>query len=93
MAAPTLAEFLVGFPEFGDADADLVEAKIASAALRVGVTVWGDQYADGVMHLAAHMLAISPYGQQARLAAKDGSSTYLVEYERMRQAVTFGYRL
>ena len=86
-------DFVDRFPEFVEAETaypGMITSCIASAQRRVDETVWGSTYQDGAMMLAAHLLAISPFGQNARLVAKDGSSTYLTEFERMRDEATFG---
>lgn len=88
--AYTLASFIVDYPEFEEADAALVEGKLAMATRRVDAVAWGDQFDDGVGLLAAHLLAISPFGQMARMSATDGTSTYLKSYEAARDEVTFG---
>lgn len=91
--AASAATFLVRFPEFARADADLVEAKLEEAARRVDASVWGAKADDGTYYLAAHLLAVSPFGMNARLASDRGSSTYLEEYRRMQRAVSAGYRV
>jgi hypothetical protein len=90
MANPTTGDLTDAFPEFREADGDLLSSRLTAAIGRVDAEVWGPQWSNGVLMLAAHLLAISPYGQNARLSAKDGSSTYLAEYERMRLEVSFG---
>lgn len=90
MADPTTEDLTDAFPEFREADADLLSSRLGAAIRRVDALVWGSMWQDGVLMLAAHLLAISPYGMNARLSAKDGSSTYLAEYERMRLEVTAG---
>lgn len=92
MAASALDLQLV-FPEFANTNAALVESRIAQAEARIDAAVWGARAADGVLYLAAHLLATSPYGQQARLSSKDGSSTYLVEYVRLQREVAAGFRV
>lgn len=91
--AVSAAQLKARFPEFAKTEDSHVTEAIADAAARTDVNVWGDRYDVAVRQLAAHLLAISPWGQQAKLSAKDGSSTYLVEYERMVQEVAHGYGL
>lgn len=87
------ATFKAEFPVFARTDDVLVEAKLRNAVNRVSECVWGTKYQDGVFYLAAHLLTVEPNGQNARLVAKDGSSTYFEEYTRLQQLVTAGYRL
>jgi hypothetical protein len=91
--AVTSEAFLVEYPEFGPAESELVEGKLAAAARRVGIDTWGDRYEDAVYVLAAHLLAISPFGQQARLSSSSAESTYGRTFEEMRVEATFGYRI
>lgn len=81
-------QFLTGFPEFGDTDASLVMSKLEEAALEVNTdpasgfgpfSALGQAMtiADTVHgYLTAHKLALSPFGQNARMIAADGTTTY-----------------
>lgn len=89
----TRAAFLVRCPEFTDADAALVEAKLAEAERRTPSVVWGDLQDDGIACLAAHLLAISPNGQMARLVNKDGSTTYGTLRDQLASTVGGAYRI
>lgn len=40
--------------------------------------------------MAAHILAVSPFGMQARLASDDGSSTYLTRWRQLARQVAGG---
>lgn len=97
MADPDLVvdaeTFKAWFPEFERTQEPLIERKLIEAARRCDKDVWGDHYSDGVIYLAAHLLATAPMGQNARLAAQDGSTTYYREYERLQQIVAAGYRV
>jgi hypothetical protein len=90
----TVASFLEAFPEFTDVNTetpDLVSAKLAQAARRVASgTVAAFLRDDLIAYLAAHLLATSPQGQQARMVSKDGRTTYLEEYERLCRTVPTG---
>lgn len=74
--AVTLASFRVAFPEFGEASDSLVQAKLDEATLALDARVFGVRFDEAVRYRAAHTLALSPFGQNARLVAKDGSTTY-----------------
>lgn len=90
----TVASFLEAFPEFTDVNTetpDLVSAKLAQATRRVAEgTVSAFLRDDLIAYLAAHLIATSPQGQQARLSSDAGSSTYLVEYQRLCRTVPTG---
>lgn len=83
----TVATLLERFPEFTDVNEVLVSAKLAEAGRRVSASVTGDLYQDLVAYLAAHLIATSPQGQQARLASEAGSSTYWVVYQGLSRIV------
>lgn len=80
------------FPEFFRAPDGLVQAAIDEAALEVDADVWGDKADTGIGLLAAHKLAVSPFGQAARLASEQGESTYGRLYRELRDAVACGLR-
>jgi len=86
-------DFLARFPEFEPADSSMVASAIAEATRGVDASVWGDKTEDGIRWLAAHLLAITPWGQQARLVSKDGSTTYGKEHARLMRSVTPGFRV
>ena len=89
----TYGTFTTQFPEFSATDADMVSAMLAASLLEINVAVWGALADQGQAYLTAHKLAISPFGQQARLVQKDGSTTYELEYKRLCSAVASGYRV
>lgn len=89
----TVDSFLASYPEFRSAERDLLQAKLDAAEPQVDSEVWGDKTDQGVELTAAHLLAISPFGQNARLVAKDGSTTYSKRLREMQLQVTGGYRL
>lgn len=84
------ANFLIRFPEFGDggvsgqerAPEELIDDALARAASRVSDAIWTDLADEGIGYLAAHLISISPWGQQARLvpAQPDGTTTYWAAY-------------
>jgi hypothetical protein len=94
--AVTRAQFLADFPQFDEADVDLVDSRLATAARRVGAA-WGDLQDDGIKYLTAHMLALDPRGEaSARAPGTAGSdnwskTTYLVEFERLRDEARSGF--
>ena len=91
--AVDFTSFVADFPEFEPAGRQLVESKLADARLRVDAAVWEAKTDLGVKYLAAHLLALSPFGQQARLVAKDGSTTYGKHHKQMVHEVTAGFRV
>ncbi len=88
-----IATFLTQFPEFRAADASLVLAMLNAAQLEIDVAVWRSKADQGQGFLAAHKLALSPFGQNTRLVAKDGSTTYWKHYTQIRAQVASGFRV
>ena len=97
-----LADFRNLFPEFVQTADAQVQATLNAAAAQIDINQWnGDGYdptvtttltkADlGQGYLAAHMLTLSPYGQNARLNTKAGPmTTYWTHYMNLlRQVAT-----
>lgn len=87
MAAPLYAEFIADFPEFDQITQDYIEVKLAEAeamldALAFGEDADNDLYNIAVGYKAAHLLALSPYGQQLQLTSDDGQSVYSKAFEQ-----------
>lgn len=89
----TAAALKVSYPEFVRTDTALIDAKLAEAALSCDPLVWGSRTDEAIMLTAAHLLAISPWGQQAKLSARDGSSVYQKRLEDITPQVAHGYGL
>lgn len=88
----TLAAFRAEYPEF-DATADgTVEAKLAAAETRTDRDALGDDADAAQGLLAAHLLALSPHGMQARKDASD-TTTYYAEWQRLARARCGGPRV
>lgn len=87
--------FLKRFPEFDGQGKNLtlIKAKIDEATRRTDPTLASDLADDITYYLAAHLLAQSPMGQNAKLVAKDGSTTYGKEYKRLCRLVSMGFRV
>ncbi len=88
----SIATFKAHFPEFADARApdDLIAAKLDEADNQTNSETWGDLLDQGILYLAAHLLATSPFGQQARLASSDATSTYGNRYDRLAKSSQVG---
>jgi hypothetical protein len=91
--AVTLESFVERFPEFEKASASQVEAVLAEARLQIDSEVWGDKTDLGVNYLTAHLLALSPFGRNARLAKNDRESTYGTHYHNLQLQVHSGFRV
>jgi len=83
-----VTSFKVKFPEFGKADVGLIQSALDSASTQIDTTVWGAKADEGLAYLAAHTLALSPMGQNAKLVAKDGeTTTYITHYKRLQRGL------
>lgn len=92
----TTAEFLVLFPEYAalaaeDNGTELIDGALARADRRVSDS-WGDRRDDVIGLTAAHMLALSPFGRNARLSTADGTTTYGTELTAMKKGHAFARR-
>jgi hypothetical protein len=92
----TLADFLDQFPEFvntNTAQPGLVPAMLAAADLEIDRDVWAEKADQGQMYLAAHKLALSPFGNNAELKASGAMTTYQVHYDSLVRQVSHGFRV
>ena len=86
----TLASFRTRFPEFAETDDAMVQAKLDEVAVALDDRVFGARIDEAVAYLVAHRLALSPFGQNARMVAKDGSTTYGEQYAGIQRAAAGG---
>lgn len=85
-----VATFVDKFPEFdeiGTASPGTITQAIADAKHFVSAPIWGARYESGVLYKAAHLLAMSPFGEGARLDKKGDNSTYGVVFDSMLRAL------
>lgn len=95
------------FPEMNGVSDVLVTAMLAAAALELDPSVWGPlgvsggpmvKADQGQMYLAAHKLAVSPFGQNAKTVLNGrkvgyGRTSYGEEFLLLMKSVTSGYRV
>lgn len=91
--AVTVAAFVVQFPEFRNASTDLLQAHLDAAELEIDREVWETKGDQGQMYLAAHKLALSPFGNNAKLVPAGGITTYEIHYDRLVRQVSSGFRV
>ena len=84
-----LSDFRAKFPEFVNVSDALIGVNLAEALAELDKNVWnypGPRFDAAHGYLTAHKLALTPYGQAARLDPNknDGAySTYQVEFKRL----------
>lgn len=85
----TVAEFLARAPEFRTFKSEAangearIQAALDDAARRTDADVFGDDAESATFFLAAHLLASSPSGKDARLKGEGFASLYLEERRRL----------
>jgi hypothetical protein len=89
----TVASLVSEFPEFARATVAMIQAKIDEAELRTPERIWGAKVDLGVKYLAAHLLAMSPFGRELKLANDDGRTIYGDERTRLERIVSSGFRV
>jgi hypothetical protein len=92
----TPTTLIARYPEFTAANTDypnMVLAAIADAELMVGGTFFGDREDMAVKAYAAHLIAINPLGELARLDKRKEETTYLIAFERIKRASGAGFRV
>lgn len=82
--------FIVKYPEFRTATAGQIQKALDEAALYVSEAVLFDAYEAAHALKAADILARSPSGIMARMVAKDGSTTYSVQFQQLIQTRVCG---
>jgi hypothetical protein len=95
MAVPSISEFLLRFPEFGEQSTPLVTRALTEAERYASSTSWGTTQFDAVSYLAAHILAsrTMQIGQQIGMITGSpngeqlNSSLYGQEYQRLRNSL------
>ena len=91
--AVTLASLRAAHPEFVDLPDGVAQDAIDQATRRHDTEVWGDIVDDGILLLACHLIAISPFGAQAQLVIqRDGDSIYGVLWRELCRTVGASFR-
>lgn len=85
--AVTPQSFIAARPEFAKTQLSVIQAMLDEATTELDPTVWNALLDQGVSYLAAHKLALSPFGQNARMIAKDGTTTYWTHFQRLVRIV------
>ncbi len=78
-----VAAFRVRGPEFLNQTPERVQAALDAATLRTDEDIFEDDTDSAIFYLAAHLLAASPTGADARLKGEGFVSLYLQERQRL----------
>lgn len=89
----SVQSFKQTFEEFRSTDDAAVSAKLALAKLQINAAVWGAKTDLGVLYLTAHLVSLSPAGQNAKLKPTENAKTiYGEQYKQYKRQVTYGLR-
>jgi hypothetical protein len=91
--AVTVTQLKIRFPEFLNAEATLVQSCLNEAALMVDAEVFGLKTDTAITYLAAHLLAVNPLAEMAKLEQDDGQTTYSTVFDRIKRSVAGGARV
>lgn len=96
----TVSSLTTRYPEFAAAKPAQVQACIDDAMTQVNASAWGDRYDRAVSLLAAHFLALSPFGLGLQLGVRrdperndttdNGSTVYEQQYLELRASNIVG---
>lgn len=91
--AVTFTTLRVRYPEFVPTPEALITASIVDAELMVDRTVYGSKSDMAVTSYAAHLIAINPLGEMARLDKKSDKTTYLLAFNAIKRSTAAGFRV
>lgn len=86
---PTYSQFIARCPEFDSAPQAIVESCIAEAERQTPERVWGERQIDGIIWLAAHLLALSPQAKEMHISGTT-QTLYQARREELERIVGFG---
>ena len=88
--AVTVEQIRAEFPEFVRTNEGLISAKLADARAMLNETAFGETHDQAVKYMAAHLVALSPGGEFARLDPNEQEDGARTLYERQYTAVLRG---
>lgn len=88
----TVQDLVAFAPEFAPAEDALISAKITEAEARCPVETWGEgEFRDrGVLHKAARLVALSPWGREMRLVLDGGGTVWDAEIKQLNRIAAGG---
>lgn len=93
MALIAVADVEARFPELITAGGALIQECIRGAVDRLNSDTWGALYREGLLYMTAHLLALSPYGQEARMVSDRGLSTYRLVYDDLANSLGASFQV
>lgn len=78
-----LLTFRILAPEFRSADNEFVQGYLDAAAVMLNAAEYGAAYDTAHRLLASHMMAVTPFGRNARMLNDKGESTYESEFVKV----------
>jgi hypothetical protein len=93
MALADLAAFRLACPEFVQLSDAQVQDALDKAAASTPDDPWFDYQLEGHTLLAAHLLALSPMGNNARLDGVSETTVYGSRFDRLKMLVGCGTRV
>jgi hypothetical protein len=92
----TAAELVARYPEFAPAVSaypDMVDACLAEASECVDAAFFAGKTSHAVLALAAHLIAINPLGELARIDKRTDTTVYSIQFERLKRTCGAGFRV
>jgi len=89
----TVDTFKAAMPEFEPTDDYVVTDALNEATRRTNATVFGDKIDDARKWLTAHLIAMRPGAEQARLKKETDVTIYHKEFDRLVGEASYGYRV
>lgn len=88
--AVSVAQLKSEFPEFVNTNEGLLAGKIADATAMLNAAAFGEMHDQAIKYMAAHLVALSPSGEFARLDANEEADGARTLYERVYMAIMRG---
>jgi hypothetical protein len=83
----SVRKFKNRFPEFKETDATQVQRALEDSQDTVDATVWGSRREQGIAYQAAHLLAMAPLGEQAKLKLESRGTIYGQRFAMLQRIV------
>ena len=88
--AVSVEQFRLEFPEFVNANEGLLAGKIADATAMLNASAFGTMHDQAIKYMAAHLVALSPNGEFARLDPNEQNDGARTTYERQYLSIQRG---